>query len=227
MAELPFNIPNRDPAIMDTTLIFVRHGQSIANTEKFFAGHIDVPLTDIGLMQAEKMAGFLKKFPISAIYSSDLIRCTETARPIASHFSLPVNADMRLREAHAGVWQKKGFDYLTASKDYNVWRTATTDFRPEGGENMYDLLKRVYAAISEITEKHRGETVAVVTHATPIRVLKTMWEGVPLSALTAIGSPKNASITIVNYKENGDAEVILDSENSFLGDLSAAPTTQM
>ncbi len=212
---------------MDTTLIFVRHGQSTANIERFFAGHIDVPLTGTGLLQAMKMAAFLKDFPISAIYTSDLVRCTETARPIASHFGIDFIWDARLREVHAGCWQQKGFDFLNASADYNVWRTCTTDFRPEGGENMYDLLKRVHEAITEITEKHRGETVIVVTHATPIRVLKTMWVGVPLSSLTSIDSPKNASITIVNYKENGDAEITLDSENSFLGDLSAAPTTQM
>ena len=212
---------------MDTTLIFVRHGQSIANTEKFFAGHIDVPLTDIGLRQAEKMADFLKGFPINAIYSSDLIRCTETARPISSHFGIDFIQDARLREVNAGCWQRKGFDFLNASADYKVWRTCTTDFRPEGGENMRDLWERVYAAICEILEKHKGETVAVVTHATPIRVLKTGWVGVPLSSLSQIDSPQNASITVVNYKENGKAEITLDSENSFLGALSAAPTTQM
>ncbi|MBE7025774.1 MAG: phosphoglycerate mutase family protein, partial [Ruminococcaceae bacterium] len=33
---------------MQTTIIFVRHGQSEANTEKYFAGHFDAPLTDTG-----------------------------------------------------------------------------------------------------------------------------------------------------------------------------------
>ena len=212
---------------MDTTLIFVRHGQSLANIEKFFAGHVDVPLTETGLMQAEKMADFLKAYPVGAIYTSDLIRCTETARPISAYFGLSAISDSRLREVNAGKWQMKGFDFLNNSEEYKIWRTAKTDFRPEEGENMRDLWKRVDGCINEILLKHPGETVAVVTHATPIRVLKTGWVGVPLSSLTEIDSPKNASITIVKYKEKGQTEIILDSENSFLGELSAAPTTQM
>ncbi len=212
---------------MDTTLIFVRHGQSEANTDKYFAGHYDAPLTTLGLEQAEKMAEFLKEYPITAVFSSDLSRASDTALPIASYFGLSIKTDKRLREVHAGAWQQKSFSYLESNIDYKHWRTGASSFAPKGGEAIRDLFLRVDTATQEIVQNHPGETVAIVTHATPIRVLQTKWKHVPLSALSTISSPPNASVTIVCYKEDGTQEILLDGENRFLGALSKAATTQM
>ena len=68
---------------MGTHVIFVRHGQSDANVNKYFAGHTNAPLTAVGISQAEKMAEYLRKYPISAVYASDLSRAYYTAKPIA------------------------------------------------------------------------------------------------------------------------------------------------
>lgn len=212
---------------MDTTILFVRHGQSEANVETYFAGHFDAPLTAVGRSQAAAMAAYIKQYPVSAIYASDLSRAMDTARPIADHFGLSVTADKRLREVHAGEWQKKDFSYLEKNERYIRWRTGVTPIAPRGGESIHDLFCRVDAAVSEIAAAHPGETLAVVTHATPIRVLKTKWQGVPLSELSTISSPPNASVTIVSYKEDGTMEITLDGENRFLGTLSKAVTTQM
>ena len=44
-----------------TTLIFVRHGQSMANFTKSFAGHLDVDLSDLGRQQAILAAEYIAK----------------------------------------------------------------------------------------------------------------------------------------------------------------------
>lgn len=212
---------------MDTQVIFVRHGQSKANTDNYFAGHLDAPLTALGMEQAERMADFVKTYPVTSVYASDLSRASDTARPIADFFNLPIITDKRLREIHAGEWQKQTFTVLDKNDTYLSWRTGEFPIAPKGGESIADLFTRVHAALAEIVAKHPGETIAVVTHATPIRVLKTEWMGVPLSKLRTISSPPNASVTIVNYKEDGRHEILLDGENSFLGELSKAVTTQM
>ena len=46
---------------MKTTLIFVRHGESNANGNGMFAGHLDIELSDRGLLQAESTANYIKK----------------------------------------------------------------------------------------------------------------------------------------------------------------------
>ena len=44
-----------------TRIIFIRHGQSQANLESRFAGHIDVPLTELGRTQARLAADYIVK----------------------------------------------------------------------------------------------------------------------------------------------------------------------
>lgn len=212
---------------MGTHVIFVRHGQSDANVNKYFAGHTNAPLTAVGISQAEKMAEYLRKYPISAVYASDLSRAYYTAKPIADIFNLPVITDRRLREVNAGEWHAQNFSVLRQNETYMKWLTGRYPIAPKDGESIADLFKRVDSAITEIVSKHKGETIAIVTHATPIRVLKTKWDGVPLSQLTSIDSPPNASVTIVDYKDNGKVDIVLFGENSFLEELSAAATTQL
>ena len=42
---------------MKTTLYLVRHGYSQANAARAFAGHWDIPLTEIGLEEARLCVG--------------------------------------------------------------------------------------------------------------------------------------------------------------------------
>ena len=212
---------------MATKLLFVRHGQSEANTKSYFAGHLDAPLTETGRMQAKLMAEYVKTYPVSAIYASDLSRAFDTAAPIASFFDLPVFPDTRIREIHAGDWQGKTFDYLTKDADYNIWLTGSPSVFPSGGESIPDLFARADAFLTEILHKHPDKTVAVVTHATPIRVLKAKWLGIPLSEIVKVSSPPNASVTLVSCNADGTGEIRMEGENRFLGDLANAKTTKM
>ena len=53
---------------MKTTLIFVRHGESEANGNGFFAGQSDIALSPRGLQQAELTAHFISKnFQVDAV----------------------------------------------------------------------------------------------------------------------------------------------------------------
>ena len=111
---------------MKTTLIFVRHGQSKYNRSRNFTGQQDVPLTALGREQAERTAVYLDRFPITRIYSSDLIRAMQTAEPTAARHGLPVIPKPQLRELYGGDWDGMPFDRLT--KDYpELYRVLKTD----------------------------------------------------------------------------------------------------
>ena len=53
-------------------LILVRHGQSIWNLEKKFTGWVDVDLTEVGKLEAEKAGSLIKtkNIKIDYYYSS-------------------------------------------------------------------------------------------------------------------------------------------------------------
>ena len=97
---------------MKTTLIMIRHGQSITNLTKVFTGQLDTDLTELGKLQAELAAKALKGTHIDKMYSSDLKRTVETALPTAKDHELNIIPDPRLREIYAGVWEGLDFEAI-------------------------------------------------------------------------------------------------------------------
>ena len=70
---------------MSVRIILVRHGESLANVAKFFAGHTNVDLSEKGYMQAEMTVDYvLSRYTVDKIYASDLLRAYNTVRPAAS-----------------------------------------------------------------------------------------------------------------------------------------------
>ena len=65
-------------------LILVRHGQSIWNLEKKFTGWVDVNLTEVGKLEAEKAGSLIKNknIKIDYYYSSLQLRANNTLKII-------------------------------------------------------------------------------------------------------------------------------------------------
>lgn len=207
-----------------TKMIFVRHGQSVANLERVFAGHVDTPLTELGMLQAERTAQFLRDYPIEAIYASDLTRAMQTAAPTAALHGLSVIPDEQLREIYAGDWENVAYEDLMKhfSESYAMWRNDCGRAHPENGERVVDLAARIYRETERIAELHRGGCVAIFTHATPIRALCARWTGYAPEDLGKATFCPNASVSVVNYLEDGSYEVELCGYDAHQGEISTA-----
>lgn len=66
----------------ETTLFFVRHGQTVFNTEHRMQGWSDSPLTGLGMEQIAAAGRALAPVPLDLGFSSDLRRCVTTMRGI-------------------------------------------------------------------------------------------------------------------------------------------------
>ena len=205
-----------------TTVIFVRHGQSTANLECIFAGHTDAPLTDLGHKQAENTAKFLQNYPICAIYSSDLARSMQTALPTARLHNLPIVPDCELREIFAGEWEGRSYQELVEKYDesFTAWRTDCGRAHPEGGESTLELGARIYREVDRLIEAHRGKCFAIFTHATPIRLMRAKWEGYPPEELKNVEFCANASVSVAEYDDNGQVNVLLCGYDEHQGDIA-------
>ncbi len=204
-----------------TTLLVIRHGESEANRERFFAGQLDAPLLEKGIKQAELTADFIRKnYNISAVYASDLRRAEKTGEIIAKASNVPIFEDKRLREIFAGAWQGLSFSELAEKykDDYNCWLTDIGNCRTTGGESIKELSKRVFASLLEIAKKHKDETVAIATHATPIRIVECLLKGLPLDEMKNIAWVSNASFTEISY-ENGIWSLVKVGEDSHLEEM--------
>lgn len=188
-----------------TRLIITRHGQSIANAEKRFAGHSDFDLSDIGRKQAELAADYIaKNFKIDVIYSSDLLRAFNTAVPSAKRLGLEVIPYKPLREIFAGEWEGRTTDDLAIEyeKDFHVWKNDYASSRCTGGESTAEVYRRVTATVEEIAKKHDGQTVMLSTHATVVRAIQAYSMGLDETRVGEIPFTHNASINVFVY-ENG------------------------
>lgn len=205
---------------MKTTLILVRHGFSVSNDQKFFTGNMDIPLTQKGVLQAERCAEYLKDFPIDKIFSSDLSRAMDTAAPIAKIAQLSVQPDRSLREIFAGEWEGVPFTELEKrfEDSYRTWKENIGCAVCDGGESVQAFAGRILDGVTKIARANEGKTVLIATHATPIRVLCTVSTGLPISEMASVPWVANASISIFEY-ENGAFSLVRKDITDHLGDM--------
>ena len=149
-----------------TEVIIVRHGQTQWNIKGVRQGHLDSPLTEKGLAQAEALGERLAREKFTILYSSDLGRAVQTAQMISQATGHMIITDARLRERHLGIFQGLNAEEIKERypEEYRLHRTLGPDYVIPGGESMHQQVARNVACLKEVAEKHAGETIAVVTH---------------------------------------------------------------
>ncbi|MEW9899430.1 histidine phosphatase family protein [Chitinivorax sp. PXF-14] len=188
---------------MKTRLCLVRHGETDWNVARRLQGHIDVPLNDNGVKQAEATAVGLAGESFDAIYSSDLTRARQTAEAAAQRLKLPIRFRPSLRERHYGVFQ--GLTHVEGSKQhpeaYRRFSARELDYDiPGDGESLRRFGCRVHETLEEIAQAHPGETVLVVTHGGALHIANRVASGQPIDAARDYPIP-NAALNWLSYQE--------------------------
>ncbi len=193
-------------------LWLIRHGETHWNREQRAQGHLDVPLSELGLEQAKLLAARLAPVHFDALYSSDLGRALETANTVAKVLRKSVQIDPRFREIHVGVAQGLTYPEIKARGMNRQRRDIHEPW--EGGESQVQLMERASAAISNIQLNYRHGRIAVFTHGGTIRAaLHSLLED-PEHRI-AFAERGNTSITKLRLIEGdaGKARWILVSYN--------------
>ncbi len=148
----------------------IRHGETDWNRIRRMQGQLNVGLNARGCEQAEQVAVRLTELaagqPVDAIYSSDLDRAHDTARPTANRLGLGVELDAGLRERHYGVLQgltRAEIDQLLPEVSQS-WQSRDPDAPLPAGESLRAFHDRVVATLARISVAHRGQRVLVFTH---------------------------------------------------------------
>ena len=155
-----------------TRLILIRHGESTWNRERRIQGQLDPPLSDLGRAQAQRVAGRLAGRRIEALYTSDLLRASQTAEPIAAAVRLESTPAPELREIFLGEWEGLHTDDIAARfpAAWDEWtREPSWDLVP-GGEGAAAFEKRVESALLRLLERHPSGDVIAVTHGGVIQI---------------------------------------------------------
>jgi broad specificity phosphatase PhoE len=185
-----------------TFMHLVRHGRSVWNAAGRIQGQIDIELDEIGLQQAQRMAGRLEGEPIAAIYSSPLLRARSTAEVIAVRFNLPVTPDTRLMEYDFGVISGMTWDEVTENHPElaNRWLEDPWAVPVAGSEGRVNFAARVMSAMQDICAQHPAEHVAVVAHGGTFGVYLTAMLGLDLNRRHPFHFG-NTSLSLVEMRE--------------------------
>ena len=151
---------------MKTKLLLIRHGETAWNAEHRIQGQLDIPLSPLGMLQSARLAESLASEPIEAVYSSRQSRAWLTAAPVAARLGLQVVAEPRIRERSFGIFEGLTLDEIAARypAEFIKWRERDPAWRPEGGESGQQLIDRVMSAVTEISARHKNQTVVLVSH---------------------------------------------------------------
>lgn len=206
-----------------TTLLLIRHGESEANRQKIFTGQINPDLEPEGLLQAEMTAKYIaENYKVDKIYASDLNRAYKTGLALGELLEMEVIPDKNLREINGGEWEGKHFCDLPKlyARDFYMWMSDIGRSRPTNGESVRELGDRIMAELTKIAEENDGKTVAIATHATPIRAAQSILQTGSVDKMTNIPFVSNASVTVLEY--DGSWNLVKIGIDEHLGKLKTA-----
>jgi len=156
---------------MSTRLILIRHGETDWSREKRYCGVTDACLNKRGVEQAGRLCERLGKEGIDKIYSSDLKRALESARIIFKERE--IEAAPGLREMNFGIFEGLTYEELMERHPevYANWLNNPFEADIPEGEEWKGFEGRVKSALDKIIVFNKNKTVALVTHAGPIKVI--------------------------------------------------------
>ena len=155
-----------------TATLLLRHGQTAMSAQKRYAGRSDAPLTDVGVQQAAAAAKRLASSGIAVIVTSPLLRAVQTAQEVGAVTGAAVVTDDGFRETDFGAWEGLTFAEVRERwpAELATW-LADPEVAPPGGESFTGVSARVTAALHRVLAARAGQTVLIVSHVTPIKML--------------------------------------------------------
>ena len=157
-----------------TTLFLVRHGQTEWNKIRKVQGQLDIPLSEVGIEQAQTVASYFAQHRFDAIISSDLQRAFQTATIINAHHGHAIKIEPLLREQHYGVAQGLMRDEMPQkffAVAHKPLGQPEAEYLVPQAESYIQLVDRACKALQQIIDVHEGQTVLVVAHANLMRSL--------------------------------------------------------
>ena len=159
----------------EDTLVVIRHGATALNSESHerIRGWKDVPLSDEGRADADKMGRELKKMKpkIDGIITSDLSRAHDTAKAVSKHTGAPIlKVTKGLRPWNLGDFQGK--DVKTTLPQMQDFIKNKPDEQVPGGESFNAFKRRFIKLVEAVQKKYPKHKMAIVTHHRGERLLQ-------------------------------------------------------
>ena len=157
----------------------MRHGESESNAANIVQTDIKVEngLTEKGKEQVLAAVEELKQKGITKIISSPFGRTSETAAIVREALGLAEDAvlyDERLQEIQLGEYENQSNDvYQRFVTEHAKWCNCA----PVGGESWENVRDRVGAFLYDVELTYKNETILIVSHNSPLRMMAAVAHG--------------------------------------------------
>ena len=192
---------------MTTRIVLVRHGETEFNADGRLQGQLDIPLSSVGIAQAEAVAPGIAGMDPVAIVSSPLVRARVTAETIGRATGLEVGFDDRLKEVDVGQWAGETVpDLHRNDPHYTRLMASGEDFRRSDGETTAEVAERVTAAVRDAVDEQKNQTVCLVAHGFALRAAVVWLLGGGYPEFLRFGGLGNCSWTVLDRIGSGEAD---------------------
>lgn len=189
-------------------ILFVRHGKTSWNKEKKMQGNVDIPLSEEGIIHAEKMAEKLKNKKIDIAFCSPLERARQTFEIInkSREEEIPVLYEEALTERNYALFEgrnKKTFNYNI------VWDYSN----PLNVENFFEFAWPIINFIfKKLLRAYKDKTVLIVSHGGVSKIFEMLLSKNSLyPEEVASYLPDNSEI--ITYKNKSENDFLYNVNN--------------
>jgi probable phosphoglycerate mutase len=193
----------------ETILYIVRH-TDVHNPDEILYGRLPrFGLSDLGRRQAEVTAAVLAGVPVSAFYTSPMLRAKQTTRILASkHPGVPTRVSQWLNEVRTG-WQGRTHEDLQKIR-FDFYN----EHRYPHDEGLDALWVRIRSFTRKVRRAHAGQNLVAVTHGDIFALARAGFRGLPID-IASIRLPhpypgKGALLKLTFDKESEALPVLVE-----------------
>ncbi|WP_251328768.1 histidine phosphatase family protein [Haloplanus pelagicus] len=208
-----------------TTVLLARHGETAWNRDGRLQGWAPTPLTDRGHEQSRALAAAVAAdYDVDRVLASDLRRARQTVSYLADSVGREPTYESAWRERDFGRYQGLPREAVFEDHDrLSLVRAGheAVDARPESGESLRDVRERVLAGWERVlAESGADETVAIVAHGGPLRLLLGAVEDRDVVSAVVEGEQHNCGLNELRV-DRGRARLVAENRTEFLDGVSA------
>ena len=181
---------------MTVELFVLRHGETTWNREGRMQGHLNAPLTELGVEQAVTQRNIMTEQDLSGfcVLSSPSGRAVETAAIALGPLVTEITTDPDLREVGVGEWTGRLRAELIDPTEWQVTADGVLelyDMAP-GGEGLAGLEARCARFLARLEGPH-----VLVTHGITSRMIRAL----------ALGNGPNVTLAMLSEMPGGQGVV--------------------
>ncbi len=187
------------------TIDFLRHGE-IVEFQNAYIGSTDIGISEEGKLQMKKLIDG-KKY--SLIVSSNLSRCLDFARELASSSEVELQVESQLSEIDFGDFEKYTAEQLIQRypEQVNIWWQDMLNNAPPKGENLLDFKGRIMKIINQIIRQAKsGDCILFIGHGGSIRVVISELLGIRTEKLFSLQIDRG-SLSQLSINQNIEQDI--------------------